>query len=81
MPAVIALITGIIIFAVFLVGVVWALFILVPFYAYVGVSVFLIWRSAQKQAELVAAIQREARIQRSFKDQGMRAWTASIEKR
>ena len=47
MPAAIALISGVIIFAIFLIGIVWALFVLVPFYAYVGVSMFLIWRSAK----------------------------------
>ena len=80
MPAAIALISGVIIFAIFLIGVVWALFVLVPFYAYVGVSMFLIWRSARRQAEQAAALQREVRRQRFFNDQEMQAWTASIEK-
>jgi hypothetical protein len=80
MPVAIALILGVLLFAAFLVGIFWALVVLVPFYAYVGFALYWVWKSARKQANVTAAMQREAERQRSFNDQEMRAWNASIEK-
>lgn len=45
MPVAIALIFCVVIFAVLLVGIAWALAVLVPFYAYVGLAIYLVWKS------------------------------------
>lgn len=81
MPMVaIALVLMVVISAVFLVGILWALLVLIPFYAYVGLAVYLVWRGARKQTEVTAAMRRESLRQRSFNDQEMRAWRAVLEK-
>ena len=80
MPLAIALIFCVVLFAVFLVGVAWALAVLVPFYAYVGLAIYLVWKSARRQADVEAAVARDAERQRSFNEREMRAWNALIEK-
>ena len=73
-PLAIALIFCVVLFAVFLVGIAWALAVLVPFYAYVGLAIYLVWKSARRQADVETAVARDAERQRSFNDREMRAW-------
>ncbi|TFW52289.1 hypothetical protein CT676_42620 [Bradyrhizobium sp. MOS001] len=80
MPLAIALIFCVVLFAVLLVGIAWALAVLVPFYTYVGLAIYLVWRSARRQAGVEAAVARDAERQRSFNDREMRAWNAVNEK-
>lgn len=49
MPVAIALIFCVVLFAVLLVGIAWALAVLVPFYAYVGLAIYLVWKSSRRQ--------------------------------
>ncbi|MBN8991638.1 MAG: hypothetical protein J0H42_25655 [Rhizobiales bacterium] len=79
MPVAIALIIGVVVLAVALVGLVWAVIVLLPFYAYVAIVVYLIWRSNRKHADLAASVKREADLQRHFNEQEMRAWRRSLE--
>ena len=79
MPVAIALIIGVVFLAICLVGILWTLVFLIPFYAYVGIAVYLVWRSGRKQADLAASVEREAERQRQFNGQEMRAWRASFE--
>lgn len=80
MPLALAFIFCVVLFAVFLVGIAWALAVLVPFYAYVGLAIYFVWKSARRQADVEAAVVRDAERQRSFNDREMRAWNALIEK-
>ncbi len=84
MPVVIALIVGVVVLTIALIGLVWAVVVLVPFYAYVALAVCLVWRSnrreAHRQADTSASIKREADRQRLFNEQEMRAWRSSFEK-
>jgi ABC-type transport system involved in cytochrome bd biosynthesis fused ATPase/permease subunit len=79
MPVAIALIFGAMVLAVCLIGILWALALLLPFYAYIGAATYLIWRSKQKEAELAESVARETERQRLLNEQEMRAWRASLE--
>ena len=79
MPVAVALIIGVVVLAISLIGLIRALLLLIPFYAYVGIAVYLLWRFRRKEAERVMAMKREAERQRSFNEQEMRAWRASLE--
>ena len=81
MPVAVAmvLILGVVVFAIALIGLVWAIVFLLPFYAYVGIAVYLVWRSNRRKAELEASIVREVERQRLFNEQEMRAWRSSLE--
>src|SRR6478672_10657419 len=81
MPVAVAmvLILGVMVFAIALIGLVWAIVFLLPFYAYVGLAVYLVWRSNRRKAELEASIVREVERQGLFNEQEMRAWRSSLE--
>ncbi|MBR1154607.1 hypothetical protein [Bradyrhizobium sp. JYMT SZCCT0428] len=79
MPVAIALIAGVLVLAIALIGLVWAIIFLLPFYAYVALAVYLVRRSNRAQADLSASVEREAARQRRFNEQEMRAWNSSIE--
>lgn len=79
-PVAIIIIVGIVLIAVALIGLVWSVLVLVPFYTFIGVALFLVWRSRRKQAEIAATVEREAERQRLFNEQEMRAWQASLQK-
>jgi ABC-type transport system involved in cytochrome bd biosynthesis fused ATPase/permease subunit len=79
MPVAIALIFCVVMLAVCLIGIIWALALLLPFYAYIGVAAYLIWRSKQKEAELAESVARETERQRLLNEQEMRVWRASLE--
>jgi hypothetical protein len=70
MPLAIALIFCVVLFAA----------VLVPFYAYVGLAIYLVWKRARRKADVKAAVARDAERQRSFNDREMRAWNAVNEK-
>ena len=74
MPVAIALVVGVVVLAIALIGLVWAMIFLLPFYAYVAAAVYLVWRSNRKHADLAASVAREAERQRLFNEQEMRAW-------
>jgi uncharacterized iron-regulated membrane protein len=78
--AIIIIIVGVVLIAVALIGLIWSVLVIVPFYAFVGGAAFLIWRNRRKQAEIAASVQREAERQRLFNEQEQRAWLASLEK-
>jgi hypothetical protein len=65
--------------AVCLIGIFWAVAFLLPFYAYIGAAVYLIWRSKRKEAELADSVQKEAQRQKLFNEQELRAWRNSLE--
>jgi len=73
------LIAGVVILAVFLIGVLWALIVLIPFYAYLGVAIYFAWQATRKRDDYAATMRREVQRQRSFNDQEMRAWLAVLE--
>ena|ERR1700760_4118987 len=79
MPVALALIVGVAVIAIVLIGVVWSLLMLIPFYALVGVAVLLIWRARRRDAEAAEAVAREAERQRLFNEQEHRAWQASLQ--
>jgi hypothetical protein len=79
MPVAIALILAVVLIAVCLIGFLWTLILLVPFYAWIAVAAYLMWRSKQAEDALAASVEQEAERQRRFNDQEMRAWRASIE--
>ena len=60
MPVAIVLIIGVVIIAIVLIGIIWSFLLLVPFYPFVGIAGFLIWRSRRKEAEIAAEVEREA---------------------
>jgi hypothetical protein len=79
MPVALALVFGVAVLAVLLIGILWSLaFLLV--YAYIGAAIYLIWRSKRKEAELVESMVREAERQRLFNEQEMRAWRDTLGK-
>jgi hypothetical protein len=80
MPVAIALIVGVVVLAVCLVGILWALALLIPFYIYIGLAVYLVWRGKQKEAELAKSVERENERQRLLNEQELRAWRDSLEK-
>ena len=79
MPVAIALIVGVVVLATALIGLLWAMIFLLPFYAYVALAWYLVWRSNRKHAQLSASVEREAERQRLFNEQEMRAWRSSFE--
>jgi|ERR1700733_10178567 hypothetical protein len=80
MPVAMALIVGVVVLAVFLVGILWALALLIPFYVYIGLAAYLVWRGQKKEAELAESVEREIERQRLFNEQELRAWRNSLEK-
>jgi uncharacterized membrane protein YbaN (DUF454 family) len=64
MPVAIALIVGVVVLAIALIGIVWPMVVLLPFYLYIAVAIYLVWRSNRKHADLSASVQREAEMQR-----------------
>jgi hypothetical protein len=58
MPVAITLNFGVVVLAVCLIGILWTLALLRPFYAYIGAAVYLIWRSRRKEAELAKSVER-----------------------
>jgi uncharacterized iron-regulated membrane protein len=80
MPVAIVLIIGVVIIAIVLIGIIWSFLLLVPFYAFVGLAGFLIWRSRRKEAEIAAEVEREAQRQRLLNEQETRAWQASLQR-
>ena len=80
MPVVIARIVGVAVLAGFLIGVAWAIAVLLPFYAYVGLAFFFVWWSNRNRERQAASIELEAERQRQLNEQEMRAWTASLER-
>ena len=79
MPVAIALILGVVLIAVCLIGFLWALIFLVPFYAWIAAAAYLMWRSKRAEDALEASVKQEAERQRLFNEQEMRAWRASLE--
>ena len=61
MPVAIALIVGVVVLATALIGLLWAMIFLLPFYAYVALAFYLVWRSNRKHAQLSASVEREPR--------------------
>ncbi len=55
MPVALALIVGIVMLAAILLGLLWAVAILLPFYAIVAAALYWIWRSNRKFADLSAS--------------------------
>jgi membrane protein implicated in regulation of membrane protease activity len=80
MPVAMALIFGVMVLAIWLIGVLWAIALLILFSAYIGLAVYLVWRSKRKHAELAESLQREAERERQFNEQEMRAWRDSLER-
>jgi hypothetical protein len=80
MPVAMALISGVVVLAFCLIGLLWAVALLLPFYVYIGAAVYLIWRSKRKEAELAESVERDTQRQRLFNEQEMRAWRDSLEK-
>jgi hypothetical protein len=80
MPVAIALILGVMVLAVCLIGILWTLALLLPFYVYIGAAVYFIWRSKRKEAQLAESAERDIERQRRFNEQEMRAWRDSLEK-
>ena len=79
MPVAVALFVGVVVLATVLIGLFWAMVILLPFYVYVAAAVFLIWRSNRRHADLSASVERSATRQRLLNEQEMRAWRNSLE--
>jgi predicted Holliday junction resolvase-like endonuclease len=79
MPIALVLIFVVVVVAVCLIGILWALAFLIPFYASIAAAVYFLWRSRKNEAELVNSAHREAERQRLFNEQEMRAWRASLE--
>ncbi len=79
MPVAIALIIGVVVLATALIGLLWAMAVLLPFYAYIAAAAFLVVRSERRHADLSASVEREVAAQRRFNEQEMRAWNTSLE--
>jgi uncharacterized protein (DUF58 family) len=80
MPVAIALIFVVVVLAVLLIGILWAIAFLLPFYAFIAVAAFLVWRGKQSDAEAAALVERDAERQRLFNEQETNAWRSSLEK-
>ncbi len=80
MPIAIALILVGGVLAVLRIGILWAIAFLLPFYAFIAVAAFLVWRGKQGDAEAAASVERDAERQRLFNEQEKEAWRASLEK-
>ena len=79
MPVALVLIFGVVVLAVCLIGILWAAVVfLLPFYAFTGALVYLIWRSKHKEAELREFVEREAEKERRFNEQETRAWRNAV---
>ena len=78
MPFVIALIAGVVILAAVLLGILWALIFLIPFYVYAGAAAYLVWRARRRELDLQASVWREAKQQRILNEQEMRAWQGAL---
>lgn len=65
MPVAIAVIVCIILFAVLLFGVLWALIVLVPIYAVAGLTAHLVLKNARREFDVQAGVQRDAERQRA----------------
>ena len=61
------------IIAIVLIGVVRSLPMLIPFYAFVGVGIMLVWRARRRDAGAVEAVTCEAERPRLFNEQEHRA--------
>ena len=79
MPVAVTLIFGVVVLAASLIGLIWAIVFLLSFYAYIAAAIYLIVRSNRKLAELESSVEREAKSQRMFNQQEMRAWRASLD--
>ena len=79
MPVAVALFVGVVVLATVLIGLFWAMVILLPFYVYVAAAIFLIWRTNRRHADLSASVERGAKRQRLLNEQEMRAWRNSLE--
>jgi hypothetical protein len=77
-PLAIALIATVVGLAAVLLGIIWALIFLIPFYVYVGAAVYLVWRAKRQESDLQASVRREAEKQRTLNDQEMRAWQCAL---
>jgi type IV secretory pathway VirB3-like protein len=77
-PLAIALIVGVVVLAAVLLGILWALIFLIPFYVYVGAAVYLVWRARRRESDLQASVRREAEQQRVLNEQEMRAWQGAL---
>jgi hypothetical protein len=77
-PLAIALIAGVVVLAAVLLGILWALIFLIPFYVYAGAAVYLVWRARRRESDLQASVRREAEQQRTLNDQEMRAWQGAL---
>ena len=84
MPIAIAMMVVAVVIAIAIIGLLWAMVIMLPLYAYFAAAVYLVWRSnrneAERQADKSAWLKREAERQRLFNEQELRAWYSSIEK-
>ncbi len=79
MPVPIALIIGVVVIATALIGLVWMLVFLLPFYACVAAIVYFVARNNRREADLLASVKRATDLQREFNEQEMRAWQRSLE--
>jgi hypothetical protein len=77
-PFAIALIAGVVVLAAVLLGILWALIFLIPFYVYVGAAAYLIWRARRWESDLQASVRREAEQQKILNEQEMRAWQGAL---
>jgi flagellar basal body-associated protein FliL len=78
MPVAIALILGAVTIAVCLIGFIWMVIVLLPFYAWVAAAAYFMWRSKRAEDALTATARQEADLRRQLNDQEIRAWHASI---
>lgn len=75
----VAVIVCVVLFAVLLLGVLWALIVFVPIDAAAGPAAQAV-KKARREFDVQAAVQRDAAGQRAFNEQETRAWCALIEK-
>ena len=80
MPVAIALIILVVVLAVCLIGILWTLIFVIPFYAAVGIVVCVLWRVSRNQRHMATFVQREAERQRLLNEQEMNAWRSAIER-
>ena len=76
----VAVIACVILFAVLLLGVLWALIVFVPIDAAAGPAAQAVLKKARREFDVQAAVQRDAAGQRAFNEQETRAWRALSEK-
>jgi hypothetical protein len=80
-PVAIAIIFGVLMLAVRLIGFLWVLALLLPFYAYIGAAIYLIRRARRINSRLMETLEREIERQRLLNEQEMRAWRGSPRER